>query len=516
MAIAGIIVSALIGPEMLEGQILPPGMLRMDPSHPRIILRARYQANVMLLRWFVTDPSAWERINEEGWVLERAEIRTGASKKPLKFEVLTHPPVMPWDSARWASWFERAPIQNRPNEPDYAMIASTLFDELRNDDRIRTESGPDAMSRARQMEQQRSMRFHVALLAADRDACAATGLGLLYIDRTVKPGKTYQYRIRPAGKLSGPAIDAGIVKAVAGPAAPTPPLHVETAEQDCRIIIQWPNAGQYSASVVERSEDGGKTYKKLTASPMLSARSRSASDTMTDVYNDAPIVNYRPYKYKLHGVTPFGTEELICEIEAMGRDRTPPCVPELSKPVRGMMNHVTLKWQVTNPAADLAGFLVFRDTSASGSFPPLTPQILPPGSRSFIDSTAGDMSRVYIVAAVDTAGNQGRSMPVWSAGPDDTALATVTSFTARYDANRKIVTTAWTCEPRPSVRGFSIYRAIDGAPMRLWIRIDDKEARFCDDRELLGAKTLEYAISIIHDPGGESEPSAAARVVTQP
>ncbi|HVZ40441.1 MAG TPA: hypothetical protein VHI13_14275 [Candidatus Kapabacteria bacterium] len=401
-----VLMSALFGAAGAHAQ--EPTRAQLDSGlAAHVVVIAREGRDSIVLRWGVTKPAVWLIGNRGGYAVDRAIARSDG-RPPAAGAFTQIAIVKPWSPDQ----FERAAAAG-DTASRFATLAAALLDTAEGDHPDAPLDGsPDAVREGRN---RLAMRHGFALLAADRSASAAEGLGLRYVDRTVHASERYVYRVRMIAESPIYPVDSGYTTAAAKPYVRAERRNrVRAAEYDGSILVNWPADAYYSGYVVERSADKGRTFERLTTVPLVSAHSQAAADSVPEAYLDTAIAaNYRPYTYRVYGATPFADEELLGDVTAMGRDRTPPGRPHVPNPEPVDRRHVKIVWTMDEPPArDLAGFMVLRDSTDAGPFQPLWSRLLSPTARSFVDTSFSEsVPNYYAVAAFDTAGNFSLSFP---------------------------------------------------------------------------------------------------------
>lgn len=425
----------------------------------KIGIIARTYSDSVIVRWAVSKPAVWDLCKEVGFILERASILqdgTYSEFKPVKEGVFK-----PWTEEEWQKYFLIRPKIKDSTEIDYDAFAY-MFGSTNKDQRnvkIETSTGNELQD-LKDKKSKYGWQVLFAILSANSSSNAADGLGLRYVDKDVKLGDKYVYKIKLGGKSPVYIVEDGIVEVKVEKYNPNFAKQVITAsENDGSININWKANDQLTFYKVERSEDNGKTFKKLTKLPMLTMKSMSLANDSSEGYLDTIIVNYKPYIYRVYGTTSFADNVFIGEIKAMGRDRTPPGQPFVPQPIQVNDNEIKIKWEMgDNPAKDLKGFYIGRDTSASGEFKYIT-NLLPPASREYIDTNfIKGGSNFYLVEAVDTAGNISQSYPVYVALNDTVPPAKPQWIKGSIDSNG-IVTLILKPNVEKDLMGYRILRS---------------------------------------------------------
>ncbi|MBI5646517.1 MAG: hypothetical protein HY962_06260 [Ignavibacteriae bacterium] len=418
----------------------------------RIHVLARGGDDGVILRWAVDKAVVWKKARTTGFIVERAEADARGAAPANAFRPLMDGPLLPWTAAQWQAYFSATP---RPPEgvTDYPLAAAALTEGAETGARI----DPGDLAALTEARTREDMRFGFALYAADRNASAAEGLGLRYVDRTATRGKTYVYRVRLAAAAAPYRVDTGRVTVKNDPYVPKRNALLRATENDGWILLTWPRT-VYSSARVERSTDRGATFTALTRTPQMTVRAPGAPDE-PEAFADTLVTNYRPYVYRVYGSTAFADEELIGEVSAMGRDRTAPGAPFVPGAKHTAARAVRITWSMEEPvAADLAGFRVLRDTKEDGPYSAISP-VLGPGAREFIDTTFNDAdANYYIVAARDTAGNIARSLPSYVALIDSTPPMAPRWVRGSMDSTGRVTLTL-RVNPERDVMGYRILRA---------------------------------------------------------
>lgn len=266
----------------------------------------------------------------------------------------------------------------------------------------------------KQQKADEDMEYAIFVLSAVRDAKVAEALGFSFFDKSVLPGNTYSYQVKPVGT---PPVYSFVPE----------PFTIETKtgatqyrndvfvyEGDTELNFAWKESDYLSGYLVERKGPNENDFSPLNTVPIYNLTGGGNDDDKRGSYRDENLTNYQVYTYRFYGSNLFGEKIMFSEIKAMPRDRTPPEQPFLEKPAHVSPNQVILKWQMNpEPAPDLLGFVVGRSNATDGDFEVLNNNLLPKETRSFSDSTfvLGGLN-YYVVQAVDTALNISSSFPV--------------------------------------------------------------------------------------------------------
>lgn len=414
--------------------------------HASLNLIGTYRGDSVVLRWAPETPGAWNEVKVAGCVVSRTELDETGSFDPDGFQVLTTRPLVPWPLEKWAG------IAGQNSTDDYAKIAAqALYGQT-----FATSTGfiPQA--------DEFVTRFSFAMLAADFSANAATAMGLRYVDHTAEKGKVYLYRVESPVDSSRYTIIPGVVSInTEAPQDIPPPMIGKINEKEQVIELTWNRNFHnlyYSAYYIERSADNGRTFTRLNNVPYIQPVPEKDPSIDNITYLDSVSVNYKTFQYRIIGLTPFGeTGPPSAVVNAMGRDRTPPMVPEKVSARHAGGTNVRVTWAYPRNAA-IKGFLVGRGNSAR-DFVPLVTEPLPPATREFMDTNANPTaSNFYVVAAVDTAGNASVSLAQYAMIIDSIPPAPPVRLAGTIDTLGH-VTVHWPLGPEQDLKGYLVFFA---------------------------------------------------------
>jgi uncharacterized protein len=423
-----------------------------DPRHASIELVTKSFGDSVVLRWGPSKPGAWTIANKLGYIVERAPISEADQGKPV-FTRLSSVVIKPWPLDEWK---RRIQLENR-----YGAIAAQML--------YGGKATPDASAKSinslRDASQEFQNRHGFALFAADNDAIAAEGLALRLTDRSVRTGDRYIYRVFVAEIDPTYKIDTAYAVVDVAAATPNPaPMDVQAEGRDGRIVLTWKDypGASYSGYRVYRADAGSDNYKELTSTPVIAVTPTGALEPAIPTYHDTTIVNYKHYKYRVIGISPFAEMSQPAEVVAYGRDLTAPAAPVIENPEQTGRGRVQLKWTMPNNAnlSDLNGFVVARSASAAGGFMQITPNPLPKSAREFTDNAASEEEPYYMVGAVDTAGNVAPSLTAYVVIVDSMPPSPPKGLVATVDTTG-IVTLKWSLGPEPDIVGYRVLWAND-------------------------------------------------------
>ncbi|MBJ7357901.1 malectin domain-containing carbohydrate-binding protein [Nocardioides sp.] len=266
------------------------------------------------------------------------------------------------------------------------------------------------------------------------------------------------------------------------------------------VALTWAasGAGDLGGYHVYRSASPTGTFTRVSTAPV------TATD-FVDTTAPAGVSHYR-----VTAVDRSGNESApSATVSATRTDGTPPAQLTGVTATRTGTS-VTVAWS-GSAASDLAGYSVYRATSAGGSFTKVTTTLLT--TTTFTDSGAPAGSAVsYRVTASDTTGNESTpSATVTVAAVDATAPAVVTGVAASGSATGVSVT--WTASGAPDLAGYTVYRA--GAASGPFVKVNAalvSGTSLNDTGAPIGATSF-YQVTATDQSSNESARSATVSAV---
>ncbi|GAA1844567.1 malectin domain-containing carbohydrate-binding protein [Microlunatus capsulatus] len=250
---------------------------------------------------------------------------------------------------------------------------------------------------------------------------------------------------------------------------------------------------------------GYRVYRATSAAGPFTAVAAAPQTGTT--YTDTTAVVGQPTYYQVSAVDRSGNESTRAAASGTRTDTTAPA-QVAGVTASGAAAGVTVGW-TARTEADLAGYHVYRATSATGSYTRLTATAVT--ATTYVDATApSGAASYYQVTAVDTSGNESvRSATATATRPDTTAPAQVTGVTATGSTTG--VSVGWTARTEADLAGYSVYRATSatGTYTRLTATAVTGTT-FVDTTAPVGA-TSYYQVTATDRSGNESVRSATAQ-----
>lgn len=421
------------------------------PQKADIILLAKSYKDSVVLRWAPSTPGGWLIANKIGYNIEKIRITTNTPIENEKYIKLNKSPLKPIPLEEWKSKASKDNIFS-------AIAVQSIYGKSFNPKPLE-ENNLKALKNA---ADELTNRYSLALFAADNDAGTAEAMGLRFVDKEVKEGDSYAYRVFVSEKNKDYNFDtAYIIVKVTSSEKVKGPENISFESGDCFITIKWEenDFNKFSGYYIFRSEDG-KNFKKINNIPLIITSTKEQNEKEKLFFRDTATINYKKYHYKVYGITPFGELSEPSEIVAYSKDLTPPPAPLLEKPKLFVKNEIVLSWKIEKPTNDFVGFVVARSNNSINNFQIITPKTLPKNTFKFTDKVSNYDEVYYSVGSVDTAGNMSFSLPQRVILLDTMPPSIPKGLTGTIDSNG-IVKLKWNMGPEWNLLGYRVLRSND-------------------------------------------------------
>lgn len=471
-----------------------------DQNGPEVIekhkvgLLAKAFGDSVIVRWAPDRPDLFRAGLRSGYLLTRKSFNDDDSQK-IDFQLL----IKPWPVDVWLKNVSR----NDTLAAACAQLVNGKNTPLRHDEQL-------TLDKIMHQQNQTDLRMTMSLVLADVKPVYAQGMALGYVDKTVKKGKRYAYFLKP---MADPELFKTEVAATylinEKDMTPDqmPPVKATSGEHS--VELSWERAlaeNTFSSYFFERSDNGGKTFRRLASTPWFQPMEQSKVPGIT--FGDSLTDNYRTYHYRVLGITPFGEIVASETVSGMGIDLTaPPSVTHMDAKYVGK-SQVRVSWKYDNKLADLAGFVVGKSTSMEGPFTPVHPQLLGADARELLDTTSTVSSSYYKIVAVDTARNLGMGLPVFCIVRDKSGPTKPTGLKGYIDSTgfTRIV---WEVNAEADLLGYKVLAA--NAPDHVFIAVTPGYLAIAGFNDSTGLNTLtrhKYFRVVAYDKNyNPSEPS---------
>jgi uncharacterized protein len=411
----------------------------------------RFKNDAIELRWLADNKTVLKLGFNNSYTIERRD--SGASR----FEIIAT--VNAFNRTAWEKSIQSETDTTEKNALETAR--EFLFAPTSSDQKpFSMESGIGDIGDAKSKE---DMVYALFVLSTIKSGKAAEALGLRYIDKNVKPGRGYEYRISLNATSAIYQIEPALlnIKAMADINKYKNDVMVYTG--DTKLSFVWASNAEINGYFVTRAVQGDVNFKPLNTKPFYDSKGPGFEGASNGAYDDDSLTNYKWYTYRFYGTTAFGEKVLFAEVKGMPRDLTPPQAPIVKQPKHVKPRQVDVTWEMQGNIADLKGFIVGRSDKDTGDYKLLHKKILPATSRNFADTAFNtEANNYYVVYALDTAGNISASYPAYVALTDSTAPAKPIITSAIIDS-LGVVTLKVIAGSEKDLKGYRLFKSNDPA-----------------------------------------------------
>lgn len=346
----------------------------------KISVVGRPSQDSIVLRWAPLELSAWLTGNSNGYTVEKfVMVRNGNVLDQPEKSTLNVTPIKPLPLEQWEHYV---------NRNNYAAVAAqALYGDRFEIDLSRSDIF-QIVNKVRENEQ----RFSFALFSADMSPEVAKALGLMFVDKKVKKGEKYLYRIiinQAADSLRG-----SIFISPDDPYDLSPPPNLKAEFSNNTVSLQWDklSANQYTAFVIERASDG-KNFRSTSETPLVTVSPFEKEETRYEYAVDSIPDFNTTYSYRVRGMTPFG--ELGAPSEVVSGKGTPKLsqVPYIRDGENIQNQSILLTWDFPIESNHtIKGFSVDRSESPRGNYSTVTQNLLTSDTRKYEDKSPGEVN----------------------------------------------------------------------------------------------------------------------------
>jgi len=420
-----------------------------SPKHVVKVIGRAYTDSIKL-RWAPASPISWHFANTYGYKIERfLLLKDGELLKIPEKKLMVDIPLKPAPLNEWEPFAET---------DDYVPVAAQAiygesFDITTND-----EGGILQMiNKSRELES----RFSFALFSADISPKVAQLSGLVFVDKSVKKGEKYLYKVIADVPYNVLEIDTGYVFIGPDDFEPLPqPQDIKAHFSDKSVLVAWDhqfNDRFYIAYQVERSDDDEK-FNTLDNLPLINTR-KDAGVLQNIMFKlDSIPENNKEYFYRVRGINSFGEYGPYSEtVSGMGFEIFAANPAIITTKV--MINqYVQLNWVFPDSLNHLIkGFKVQRGTDDKGPFINLLDTLLLNTERTFTDQTEQPVN-YYKVVAIDHNDEPHPSFPYVVLLIDSIPPALPLGLTGKIDS-LGVVSLTWNNNTEPDLLGYRVFRA---------------------------------------------------------
>jgi len=411
---------------------------------PQIVAMARPQEDgKIMLRWAVTTPLAWRKLNEYGYELKRYTVTRNKTTLPVPTEksigVFKPKPLEEWMSL----------VEKNDNA---AVIAQSIYGEGFDVE------GMDQLSAIINLAEEQEQRFTWGLYAADQDYEVAQMAGLGYVDTQAEPNEKYVYKITSLVPETVMEIkEGGVFTGLQDYEELPKPLDLAVAFFDGKSMLSWNYAihnKTYNSYYVERSMDG-VNFKGLNDLPLTTLNNSEKTDPLRMFYTDS-ITNGQTYYYRIKGKTPFGEIGPISEVVSGSGEKKLAYVPHITSKYFEDDKTVLLEWEFMEEGNDMImGFELNQSDNVDGTYKTVVKNIPPEARKVRYDSL---MPTNYMtITALGKNGSRRNSFPALVQPVDSIPPDKPKGFTGKVDS-LGVVTLSWTANTEKDILGYRIFK----------------------------------------------------------
>ncbi|BDW93894.1 hypothetical protein MACH07_27260 [Flagellimonas marinaquae] len=411
---------------------------------PEIVAMARPQQDGrIMLRWAVTTPLAWRKLNEYGYQVKRYTVTRNKKTLSAPIEKLLGT-FKPEPLEEWVSVIDK--------NDNAAVMAQSIYGEAFDVE------GMDQLSAIINLAEEQEQRFTWGLYAADQDYEVAQMAGLGYVDQEVYANEKYVYKITSLVPETLIKIKEGGVFIGLHDYEDLPrPLDLAVAFFDGKSMLSWNYAihnQTYNSYFVERSIDG-VNFKGLNDLPLTTLNNSEKTDPMRMFYTDS-ITNGQTYYYRIRGKTPFGELSPISEVVSGKGEKKLAYVPHITSRYFEDDKTVLLEWEFMEEGNTMiTGFELNQSDNVDGAYKTVVKNIPPEARKVRYDSL---MPTNYMtITALGKNGSKRTSFPALVQPVDSVPPTKPKGFTGKVDS-LGVVTLSWAANIEKDILGYRIFR----------------------------------------------------------
>ncbi|MBR9855892.1 MAG: hypothetical protein GYB37_15160 [Algicola sp.] len=411
---------------------------------PEIVAMARPQQDGrIMLRWAVTTPLAWRKLNEYGYQVKRYTVTRNKKTLSAPIEKLLGT-FKPKPLEEWVSVIDK--------NDNAAVMAQSIYGEAFDVE------GMDQLSAIINLAEEQEQRFTWGLYAADQDYEVAQMAGLGYVDQEVYANEKYVYKITSLVPETLIKIKEGGVFIGLHDYEDLPrPLDLAVAFFDGKSMLSWNYAihnQTYNSYFVERSIDG-VNFKGLNDLPLTTLNNSEKTDPMRMFYTDS-ITNGQTYYYRIRGKTPFGELSPISEVVSGKGEKKLAYVPHITSRYFEDDKTVLLEWEFMEEGNTMiTGFELNQSDNVNGTYKAVVKNIPPEARKVRYDSL---MPTNYMtITALGKNGSKRTSFPALVQPVDSVPPTKPKEFTGKVDS-LGVVTLSWAANTEKDILGYRIFR----------------------------------------------------------
>jgi len=412
-------------------------------QHQIVAIARPQQDGKIMLRWAVTTPLAWRKLNEYGYELKRYTVTRNKTTLPVPTEksigVFRPKPLKEW-----------MPLVEKNGNA--AVMAQSIYGEGFDVE------GMDQLSAIINLAEEQEQRFTWGLYAVDQDYEVAQMAGLGYVDTQVEANEKYVYKITSLVPETVMEIkEGGVFTGFQDYEELPKPLDLAVVFFDGKAMLSWNYAihnQTYNSYFVERSLDG-LNFKELNSLPLTTLNNSEKTDPLRMFFMDS-ITNGQTYHYRIKGKTPFGEMGPVSEVVSGSGEKKLAYVPHITTKYFEDDKTVLLEWEFMEEGNDLIkGFELNQSDNVDGTYQTVVKNIPPKVRKVRYDSL---MPTNYMtITAVGKNGSRRTSFPALVQPVDSIPPDKPIGFTGKVDS-LGVVTLSWTANTEKDILGYRVFK----------------------------------------------------------
>ncbi|MBW8687740.1 fibronectin type III domain-containing protein [Chitinophaga rhizophila] len=464
-------VSALLCLLTLQGQA-------QKKAATGVALLASAAEDSILLRWAPVNTSFWQQANMQGYVIKRYTIlRDGKVLSVPEEKLLTAQPVKPLPLPQWEKIVQ---IDERWG----AIAAQALYGK--DFDLTAAGGGSGSVMSIYQKSKEADNRYSFALFSADQSWIVAKASGLAFVDKEVTKSEKYLYRVY----INGVKADTGFAFiGIAEKQSLPAPRDLRAEKTTKAVMLSWDKvmfSNLYNAYILERSDDNGKTFTRVTKEPIVNADKGVNDQPQQRIfYIDTVPKPGQPKVYRIYGITPFGqisaASDTIHTMVLEAVDAHPSITGTAI-----LNNGILIKWMMPPSPVKVSGFDIERSSSLKKKYVRINKQLLSPADTVFMDD-APKASNYYKVKAYLA---DGRSMSSFAQFVQllDSIPPAVPDSLSGVISDSGYVQLTWKANTEADIYGYRVFRA--NSPDAEFVQVTRTPARSNHFADTIEVKTL--------------------------
>ncbi|WP_378187378.1 hypothetical protein ACE939_03395 [Aquimarina sp. W85] len=411
---------------------------------PAIKVLASNKKTHINLRWAPNTPSIWKKLNKSGYLIERITVRKKGKLMPPSYDKKILDTIKPKPLDEWKTFAE--------NNKYAAVVAQLLYGKTN----VNPTSTP--IESMFTIKKDLDNRFSFVLLAADMDFETAKLAGLGYVDTSVQPKTEYLYRIKNIDPQLNVKIGLKLIHTEKKEILP-PPIDLYALPEDKKVTLSWDKEvykSIYTAYTLEKSEDSIHFEEINGGLPFINFSQDQVSNNQF-FYKDSITANYKPYYYRVLGISAFGEKSPPSKIISVKGVEKLTSIPKITSDSITATKDVILNWKFDSKSEkQIKAFTVDWASKAEGPFVTIKKNI-PKNKRSAqIDKV--EASNYYRVNAIGLGNYKTTSLKYFVQPIDSVAPLAPVRLKAVVDS-LGIVRVSWQPNQEKDIKGYIVRKA---------------------------------------------------------